>query len=188
MILYVKGVPTLMFPLTVLYETQGPKVGSHLGSLARDYRTPAYYGLSDLIVAPCSGVIERRRPLVNGEIYLRSDGPVRLASGLVLNDGVLITFIHCVDQLVYTGEHVSVGQPLATVGGIYHGVRDFYSPHLHLELSSGLASARQTPNCYGVFCTSHQLDVSEMALGNDVRYEYTSTPFRRRVDVERRVR
>ena len=58
----VHGVPTLMFPLPVLYETRGPNFASHLGSLARDYRTPAYYGLSDLIVAPCSGVIERRRP------------------------------------------------------------------------------------------------------------------------------
>lgn len=177
-----------MFPLTVLYETCGPNFASHLGSLARDYRTPAYYGLSDLIVAPCSGVIERRRPLVNGEIYLRSDGPVRLASGRVQHAGVLITFIHCVDHLVQTGEHVTVGQPLATVGGLYHGMRDFYSPHLHLELSSGLAPARQTPNRYGVYCTSHQLDISEMALGNDVLYEYTSTPFRRRVDIERSVR
>ena len=61
-------VPTLMFPLPVLYETLGPNFASHPGSLARDYRTPAYYGFSDLIVAPCSGVIERRRPLVNGEI------------------------------------------------------------------------------------------------------------------------
>ena len=177
-----------MFPLTVLYETQGPKVGSHRGSLARDYRTPAYYGLSDVIFAPCSGVIERRRPSVNGEIYLRSDGPVRLASGRVQNAGVLITFIHCVDHLVQTGEHVTVGQPLATVGGLYHGMSDYYSPHLHLELSSGLAPARQTPNYYGVYCTSHQLHISEMALGNYVRYEYTSTPFRRRVDVERSVR
>ena len=67
-------------------------------------------------------------------------------------------------------------------------MRDFYSPHLHLELSSGLASARQYPNQYGVYRTSHQLDISEMALGNDVRYEYTSTPFRRRVDVERSVK
>ena len=184
----VNGVPTLMFPLPVLYETLGPDLASHLGSLARDYRTPAYYGLSDLIVAPCSGVIERRRSLVNGEIYLRSDGPVCLASGRVQNAGVLITFIHCVDHLVHTGEHVKVGQPLATVGGLYHGMRDFYSPHLHLELSSGLAPARQTPNHYGVYCTSHQLDISEMALGNDVRYEYTSTPFRRRVDVERSVK
>ena len=184
----VNGVPTLMFPLPVLYETHGPNVASHLGSLARDYRTPAYYGLSDLIVAPCSGVIERRRPLVNGEIYLRSDGPVRLASGRVQNAGVLITFIHCVDHLVETGQHVTVGQPLATVGGLYHGMRDYYSPHLHLELSSGLAPARQTPNHYGVYCTSHQLHISEMALGNDVRYEYSSTPFRRRVDVERSVK
>ena len=184
----INGVPILMFPLPVLYETRGPNFASHLGSLARDYRTPAYYGLSDLIVAPCSGVIERRRPLVNGEIYLRSDCPVRLASGRVQNAGVLVTFIHCVDHLVQTGQHVMVGQPLATVGGLYHGMRDYYSPHLHLELSSGLAPARQTPNHYGVYCTSHQLDISEMALGNDVRYEYTSTPFRRRVDVERSVR
>ena len=102
--------------------------------------------------------------------------------------GVLITFIHCVDHLVQTGEHVKVGQPLATVGGLYHGMRDFYSPHLHIELSSGLALARQTPNHYGVYCTSHQLDIPEMALGNDVRYEYTSTRFRRRVDVERSVK
>ena len=171
----VNGVPTLMFPLPVIYETCGPSVDSHLGSLARDYRTPAYYGLSDLILAPCSGVIERRRPLVNGEIYLRSDGPVRLAGGRVQNAGVLITFIHCVDHLVQTGEHVTVGQPLATVGGLYHGMSDYYSPHLHLELSSGLASARQNPNQYGVYRTSHQLDISEMVLGNDVRYEYTST-------------
>ena len=183
----VNGVPTLMFPLPVLYETQGSYVGSHLGSLARDYRTPAYYGLSDLIVAPCSGVIERVRSF-NGEIYLLSDGPVRLASGRVQNAGVLITFIHCVGHLVHTGEHVRVGQPLATVGGLYHGMRDFYSPHLHLELSSGLASARQYPNQYGVYRTSHQFDISEMALGNDVRYEYSSIPFRRRVDVERSVR
>ena len=122
------------------------------------------------------------------KIYLRSDGPVRLASGLVLNNGVLITFIHCVDHLVSTGEHVRVGQPLATVGGLYHGKRDFYSPHLHLEISSGLSSARQIPNYYGVYCTPCQFDVSEMALGNDVRYEYSSTPIRRRVVVERSVR
>ena len=114
-----------MFPLLVLYETQGTEVGTHLGSLARDYRTPAYYGLSDVIYAPCAGVIERRRPLENGEIYLRSDGPVRLASGRVQNAGVLITFIHCVDHLVQTGEHVTVGQPLATVGGLYHWYRDW---------------------------------------------------------------
>ena len=113
---------------------------------------------------------------------------MRLASGRVQNAGVLITFIHCVDHLVETGQHVTVGQPLATVGGLYHGMRDYYSPHLHLELSSGLAPARQTLNHYGVYCTSHQLDISDMALGNDVRCLYTTTPFRRRVDVERSVK
>lgn len=184
----INGVPTLMFPLSVLYETQGPNVGSHLGSNARDFRTPAYYGLSDKIFSPCAGTIERMRSLVNGEIYLRSDGPVRLASGSVLKDGVLVTFIHCVDPLVHVGQHVEVGQPLATVGGMYHGMRDYYSSHLHLELSNGRFSARQSPNGYGVYCTAGQLSVDQMCLGDDVLYKYASTRFKRRSDVERSVR
>lgn len=178
-----------MFPVSDLYVTQGSGTGSHLGSLAVDFRTPAYYGKPDFIYAPCSGVIERRRPLMNGEIYLRSDGPVRLANGRVQHAGVLITFIHCVDHLVQTGQHVDVGQPLATVGGIYHGTSDYYSPHLHLELSSGLAPSRQSPNRYGVYATSHQLSVDLMSLGDDVVI-HGAGPFHwvRRRDVERSVR
>ena len=183
----VHGVPTLMFPLPVLYETQGPNVGSHLGSLARDFRTPVYYGLSPFILAPCSGWIERMRSIVNGEIYLRSDGPVRLASGHVLYDGVLVTFVHCVDPLVHVGQHVDVGQLLASVGGMYHGNSHYYDPHLHLELSNGRFAARQIVNHQGVFCTAGQLSVDEMALGDDVKYYKASTRFNRRSYVERSV-
>ena len=40
----VNGVPTLMFPLPVLYETLGPDFASHLGSLALDIVTGKQIG------------------------------------------------------------------------------------------------------------------------------------------------
>lgn len=172
-----------MFPMEFLRVTQKSGVGSHLGSLALDLGGKDA-GI-DRVMAPCSGVIVRVRQNANGEVYLKSDGPVLLANGKVAQNGVLVTFIHDNAFNVKQGQHVTQGQYIYDEGGKAHGVAGYYGNHLHIELSDGKASPMQAKNRFGVYCTPLQMSIPDsMMLGNDVQVlDGGGYNWRRRVDV-----
>ena len=172
-----------MFPMEFLRVTQRPGIGSHLGSKAIDLggRDTG----KDKVFAPFSGTIVRVRQNANGEVYLKSDGPVLLANGKVAQNGVLVTFIHDNAFNVKQGQHVTQGQYIYDEGGKAHGVAGYYGNHLHMELSDGKASAMQAKNRFGVYCTPLQMSIPDsMMLGNDVQVlDGGGYNWRRRVDV-----
>lgn len=172
-----------MCPMEFLRVTQKSGVGSHLGSLALDLGGKDT-GI-DKVMAPCSGTIVRVRQNANGEVYLKSDGPVLLANGKVAQNGVLVTFIHDNAFNVKQGQHVTQGQYIYDEGGKAHGVAGYYRNHLHMELSDGKASAMQAKNRFGVYCTPLQMSIPDsMMLGNDVQVlDGGGYNWRRRVDV-----
>ena len=173
----------LMCPMEFLRVTQKSGVGSHLGSLALDLGGKDT-GI-DRVMAPCSGTIVRVRQNANGEVYLKSDGPVLLANGKVAQNGVLVTFIHDNAFNVKQGQHVAQGQYIYDEGGKAHGVAGYYGNHLHMELSDGKASPMQAKNRFGVYCTPLQMSIPDsMMLGNDVQVlDGGGYNWRRRVDV-----
>lgn len=173
----------LMFPMEFLRVTQKSGVGSHLGSLALDLGGKDT-GI-DRIMAPCSGTIVRVRENANGEVYLKSDGPVLLASGKVAENGVLVTLIHDNHINVKQGQHVKQGEYFYDEGGMSHGVAGYYGSHLHIELSDGKASPMQAKNRFGAYCTPLQISIPDgMMLGNDVQVlDGGGYNWHRRVDV-----
>lgn len=52
-------------------------------------------------------------------------------------DGTYSRYLHCNDILVQTGQAVSRGTVIATVGGYGEGDPNFYADHLHLEICHG---------------------------------------------------
>lgn len=173
----------LMWPMEFLRITQKSGVGSHLGSLALD--AAGKDTGSDKVMAPCSGTIVRVRQNANGEVYLKSDGPVLLANGKIAQNGVLVTLIHDNVFNVKQGQYVTQGQYIYDEGGKAHGVAGYYGNHLHLELSDGKASPMQVKNRFGVYCTPLQMSIPDsMMLGNDVQVlDGGGYNWRRRVDV-----
>lgn len=152
-----------LFFMDSMRLTQAANVGSHKGSLATDWG-----GASPLTVdptyAPFDGTIIRIRTdgKNSHETYFQSDEPVQYANGVV--DYLMMTIMHDDMIDVKEGQQLKRGEKLGDEGGFYRGAAYQLANHVHVEFSRGKytkATARQTANSQGVYCSPHQVAIED---------------------------
>lgn len=154
------------FPMEFLRVTQGPNVGSHVGSRAMDFggRDTG----CDAVYAPFTGRVARVRTDSSHETYFESLEPVEFADGTV--DYMTVTLMHDNVLDVRTGQVLHQGEKIGDEGGFGGGRPNRFGAHLHLEVSRGRNIAYQVRNAQGTYCTPQQVDIwSALWLGTDVQ-------------------
>lgn len=154
------------FPMEFLRVTQGPNVGSHVGSRAMDFggRDTG----CDAVYAPFTGRVARVRTDSSHETYFESMEPVEFADGTV--DYMTVTLMHDNVLDVRAGQVLHQGEKIGDEGGFGSGRPGRFGAHLHLEVSRGRGIAYQVRNAQGTYCTPQQVDVwSALWLGMDVQ-------------------
>lgn len=123
-----------LFPMEYLRVTQGENTGTHLGGKAMDFggRDTG----KDALYCPCQMRVIRIRDNRNGEVYLESTHPVRLADGTT--DYVRLLLIHDDTKQNYeVGDILNQGDYFYLEGGMSGGIRQKLPNHVHIEGGKG---------------------------------------------------
>ena len=93
--------------------------------------------------------------------YFQSDAPVQFANGVV--DYLMMTIMHDGVIDVKEGQQLKRGEKLGDEGGFIAAQPISYEPS-HVEFSRGKytkATARQTANSQGVYCSPNQVAIED---------------------------
>lgn len=151
-----------LFPMDYLRITQKENTGSHKGSLAMDFGGKDTG--KDTLYAPFDCKVVRQRPKANGELYIESLKPVKLADGSI--DYVHLLFMH--DNNTYNlkdGDILLQGDAFYKEGGMGGGNPNKFANHVHIEGGKGRwNNPKQFLNSQGTYICENQCELDKLFM------------------------